>query len=122
MDCSFDKESRLLNSIDFNYLRENSKSCGNKLFRLYYKNSRKDLNKARLGLSVSKKAGKAHRRNLIKRIIRENFRTHHLRELPVDVIVIASFHLKNDLIQKDEIDKHIKDCFDRLCKRELKHC
>lgn len=44
---------------------------------------------ARLGLAVSRKYGGAVARNRLKRVLRECFRTHPVRNLPVDVMVIA---------------------------------
>ncbi|RME81535.1 MAG: ribonuclease P protein component, partial [Zetaproteobacteria bacterium] len=50
---------------------------------------RNALGWARLGLSVSKRLGKATRRNRFRRIAREVFRRHPIRDVPVDVLVIA---------------------------------
>ncbi len=47
------------------------------------------LTHGRLGISVARRWGKAVRRNRFRRIVRETFRQHAIRHLPVDVLVIA---------------------------------
>lgn len=68
----FPKSSRLLSRSDFNrVIHRGHKVSGNILLVDY----RKCNGPARLGLTVSKKFGKAHDRNRFKRLVREAFRT-----------------------------------------------
>lgn len=58
-----------------------------------FKPSRCSLGHARLGLSISKKVGKAYRRNRLKRLSREFFRHSELSLLPLDLLVVVSSRL-----------------------------
>lgn len=92
----YPKEARLLSAADFSYLRESPLSVKNKCFKIYFKNSRLESGRSRLGISVSKKVGKSHLRNLCKRHIREVFRTHPIRERGLDIIfIVSSFYFKS---------------------------
>ncbi len=56
--------------------------------RIIYRNN--TLNHARLGLAVSRRYGTAVRRNRLKRILREVFRRHPIRDLGVDVLAMPA--------------------------------
>ena len=52
-----------------------------------------DINKTRLGLSISKKVGKAVIRNKLRRWVREYFR-HAGQSSPLDIVVVARTQAK----------------------------
>ena len=89
-DNSFSKNFRLRSAQDFSYLRTNSKRIDTPWIRVYYKDSRTSLDETRIGLSVSKKVGKANKRNRFKRILREQFRLSECKYLAKDVLIIVS--------------------------------
>ena len=82
----FKKTQRLLTKKDYNHVFEQAKKLVTSEFIILFREN--NLGYARLGLAISKKMiAKAHDRNRIKRLIRENFRQ---RELPaVDMIFLA---------------------------------
>ncbi len=89
--CTFSKSFRLLNTKDFEYLRERSHKGFYPPLVSYYKPSRLEISHSRLGLSVSKKQGNAVRRNRIKRILREEFRlSPHSRKGGKDLLIVAA--------------------------------
>lgn len=69
--------------------------------------------RSRLGVTVSKKVGKAVTRNKIKRLVRETFRLNRSR-LPeqVDMNVIAKASAGK--IEAEELKRHLMRCFERL--------
>ena len=63
---------RLKKSWEFQRTYENGKKYWNAYFVIYVYHSQ--LNRSRLGITVSKKVGKSVQRNRVKRLIRESFR------------------------------------------------
>ncbi len=94
MECTFLKKFRLLKSADFIFSKKTSKVVSTRTFRLYYipcfheHNPSSPRAFSRLGMSVSRKVGKSHDRNRLKRIARENFRKHHLKFLNYDLHLV----------------------------------
>ena len=67
------KEYRVKKSQDFDNIIRKKQSFANRQFVIYYQENK--LDHMRLGISVSKKLGKAHERNKLKRYVRESFKT-----------------------------------------------
>ena len=85
---SFPRGQRLLKPKDFKRLFKDGKRFDSDYFVVLY--ARNGLNRSRLGLTVSKRVGRAVTRNRVKRLVREHFR-HHKAVLSnsYDVNVIA---------------------------------
>lgn len=86
---SFPKKERLLNRKDFVNLNRLGKRYRTRHFTVIFKQNRLDI--TRLGITVSKKIGNAVKRNKVKRLIREFYRTHK-SSFPqgYDIVVIAN--------------------------------
>ena len=87
-DFSYSKKERLLKRSDFVNLNQGSRRLHSKNFLIIIKKN--DLGFSRLGITVTKRIGKAVRRNRIKRLVREFFRLNK-DKLPkgYDILVIA---------------------------------
>jgi ribonuclease P protein component len=81
------KSSRLLAKPQFNRVFDAKASAGDPHLIVHAGES--PTGSARLGLAISKKAGNSPRRNRIKRVIRDVFRTHAAELPPIDLIVLA---------------------------------
>lgn len=115
VDSTFDKSSRLLSTEDFSYLRKNSNVITDRWLRIYYKPSRTNSEISRIGFSVTKKVGKANKRNLCKRVIREFFRTSSYRTTGQDYMVVVSNRLfKSSEQPKDDLRKSLINAFAKL--------
>jgi len=90
----FPRRLRLTRARDFDrVLAEGCRSSDQALTVLARAN---DLPFPRLGLAISRRAaGKAVRRNRVKRIVRESFRCHHARLTGLDVVVIGRSALRS---------------------------
>lgn len=109
--ASFSKESRLLNSQDFNYLRQGALVLNTPFLRFYYKKSPFDGPTSRLGLSVSRKVGNAVQRNIVKRTLRECFRLSDIREGSQDILIVASPRLKQMWSEPEKVRSELKRCW-----------
>ena len=68
----FPKSARLLNSSQFKHLNRHSARYQGEWILVQFRQGR--ASESKLGITVSKKFGKAHDRNRFKRIVREAFR------------------------------------------------
>ncbi|MDA8140118.1 MAG: ribonuclease P protein component [Desulfobacteraceae bacterium] len=69
---SFSDADRLLKRHQFVYLADHGKKVQNQYFVGFFESSR--VERCRLGITVSRRVGKAVTRNRIKRVVREYFR------------------------------------------------
>ena len=69
---TFSKAQRILRRADYQFVLQNGTKSFTKHFILFYLPNHKETN--RLGLVVSRKAGKSVQRNRVKRVLREYFR------------------------------------------------
>ena len=78
----------LKKNIDFQHVYRNGKSYANKYLVMYILKNNMDKN--RLGISVSKKVGNSVVRHKITRLIRESYRLHeNIFNSGLDIVVIA---------------------------------
>jgi ribonuclease P protein component len=83
-EYGFPKENRLLSSRDFQRVYRRGRLFQDRYFRIFYLER---PGPPRLGLTVSRKLGKAVARNRIKRVIREAFRLNKELFMDLDLIV-----------------------------------
>ena len=104
------KTVSLTNNKEFKRIYNRGKSLVNSLLVLYYMENELSLN--RLGITVSKKLGKAVVRNRVRRIIKESYR---LKELYIregyDIIFVARVQSRGASY------KQISSAMDQLLKR-----
>ncbi|PKK95043.1 MAG: ribonuclease P protein component [Tenericutes bacterium HGW-Tenericutes-5] len=103
------KKFRIKKSDEIQQLMSKRNTVGNSYFVLYYQKNHDNVN-FRFALSVSKKLGKAHERNLMKRRIREVIKTNSIKN-EADFFIIAK------LKSKDLVFSEIKNSVEDLLKK-----
>lgn len=98
------KKYRIKKSEDFNKIIRKKKSFANRQFVIYYSENKENRH-IRLGISVSKKLGKAHIRNKMKRYVRECINTRKKILKNYDIILIVRQGAINSSFK--EFDKSI---------------
>lgn len=96
---------------DFRRLYSSGKSFAGAYTVIYYRNNKRDYN--RMGLTVSKSAGKAVTRNRQKRLMRESYRLieDNIRK-GIDIVIVS----RNRAIGKkrQQITKDMEYCLSKL--------
>ena len=88
MDFKFPRQLKLANADDFKKVFANPNRTGDALLVLLY--CENNLTHPRLGLAVSKKHIRtAVKRNKVKRVIREFFRTEQSTKKGLDIVVLS---------------------------------
>lgn len=114
-DSGFGKRNRLLNAADFTGVFEHTeiKAACSEVLLLARHN---ELGRPRLGLVIAKKQVKlATRRNRLKRLIRESFRTRQQQLPALDVVVLVRRGLAG--LENDQVSVILDKQWARLCKR-----
>jgi len=110
LDQRFLKDNRILKRVDFLQFKISDGLKWSNKFLLVILMKNNDCN-SRIGISISKKCGNACKRNLVKRLIRENFRVSSIKNLGLDLHFIVKRHIKINDISREEFKKHINQCF-----------
>nr|WP_269434683.1 ribonuclease P protein component [Desulfosarcina alkanivorans] len=105
---TFTKEDRIRTTAQYRVMSRKGKRHYSDHFVFVFQNNH--LSRSRLGITVSKKVGKAVTRNRIKRTIREYFRLNRsLLAGRLDINVIA--RKSSGCTESAEIRKHLENCF-----------
>jgi len=113
-DNSFSKDFRLLSASDFLYLKKNAKSISHKWVRFYFKPSQVNSKNSRIGIAVTKKVGKANKRNFLKRLTRDFFRNSPYKFLGSDILVLVSPRISSCSDPKAALLESLNFCFEQI--------
>lgn len=99
------KLGKLRNNREFHLVYKRGRSVVTKHVVMYYRKNGSHLN--RLGISVSKKVGKAVVRNRAKRLIKESFRLNQCEiGLGYDIVFVARVRMKDAKAKNVNKDMH----------------
>jgi ribonuclease P protein component len=108
---TFEKGDRLLHRPAFIRLSTNGKRYCNQHFIVYF--IKNNYNHCRLGITVTRKVGKAAKRNRIKRLAREYFRQNrHIFSENWDISLIAKKQCAD--IPNNTVFSSLENIFDRI--------
>ena len=91
------RADRVLTSREFRVASQEGKRCGTRAFVVLWMMPRRESERARIGLTVSRKVGNAVVRNRIKRRVREWFRTQGRELLGEGSLVVIARRPAGDL-------------------------
>ncbi len=106
----FAASHRLLRKNGFDHVMQ-AESILDKYFKIFFVYNNDEKN-ARLGIIASKKMlNDAVDRNCVKRIIRERFRQHNIKDQPVDIVVMVK---RASPMERSAQDKSLEMLFSRI--------
>ena len=111
MRFSFKKEDRILKRSEFLELTQIGRRLQNDCFIVFFKPGK--LDGSRLGVTVTRKVGKAAQRNRIKRLVREFFRLNrqHLNQ-NWDINIVAKSKAAD--LSSEKVSRFLQDLFDQI--------
>lgn len=89
--------------------------------RIFYCSSRTQVKQTRIAFSITKKVGKAHDRNRLRRILKEAFRKSNYKELGFDVLLVVSPNFLKKNSDKASAEKYLLQSFEQLFKQLARH-
>ena len=111
MRFSFKKEDRILKRSEFLELTRSGRKLQNDCFIAFFRPGRCD--RPRLGITVTRKVGKAAQRNQIKRLVREYFRLNRQHLIQNWDINIVAKKKAADL-SSEKVDSFLQDLFEKI--------
>jgi ribonuclease P protein component len=111
MRFSFKKEDRILKRSEFLELARSGRKLQNDCFIAIFKPGQFDS--PRLGITVTRKVGKAAQRNQIKRLVREYFRLNrqHLNQ-NWDINIVAKKKAAD--LSSEKVNSFLQDLFEKI--------
>src|SRR5699024_8247682 len=110
-----EKRISLRKDLDFQRVYKKNNAFYNRDFTVLIKNN--GLNHPRLGITVSKKIGKANQRNSLKRKLREILRLNYYSINGVDIKIITKKHTTN--FTYDKLKKSLGHVLSKAYKKNI---
>jgi len=104
-------KNTLKKNYEFKYILKNGLFFNSNLLCIYIIKNRKDIN--RLGIVVSKKVGKAVKRNRIRRLIREAYRNNKISKKGFDILIMWKTKIDINEAQYNKIFFEMKELFNK---------
>ena len=106
------KSIMLKKNYEFKYLLSKGKFYYGKYFHIYIKETNLNFNK--FGIAISKKSGKAVKRNHIKRLIRENYKNFESKiKTGVDILIVINKNINIEEVTFKQIEDNFLNIFNK---------